>query len=535
MQSLILFHSGEEVGSWPLKTDAMIIGRSLGCDIRLSDPAISRKHCRFDKIGEKLFVTDLSKNGTLINGIPFTKTDVGPDDILTIGPWTARVDSSPEDLSVTVIEDVNPTKLLTCEDDAKDLSGRRIFFTAVSPDQEPVRLSFNKPEILIGTHSSCDLSVADRFVSKKHCKIILKDNLCTILDMGSTNGTFVRGIRIDQLTIPLSGRFCIGETEIRYSVEHTSDPSERPCASTMDYIAGNGRDMRKVFSLIEKVSQTDVTVLINGESGTGKELTAREIHNLSSRNLGPFVALNCGAIAPSIIESTLFGHEKGSFTGAFETHCGVFEQAQGGTLFLDEIGEMEINLQTRLLRVLEEKKIKRLGGREEIPVNFRLIAATNKDLLSLTKEGKFREDLFYRLFVFPITLPPLRKRAIDIPVLAQHFLKSEFSEPPKISDEALEKLQKHSWPGNIRELKNLMTRLALTSDSGAIDADDIEFIGAPISHDAEEKMDNHEKEIILNILKKTGGNKTKAADILGIARSTITYKINRYAIDLENL
>jgi transcriptional regulator with PAS, ATPase and Fis domain len=278
-----------------------------------------------------------------------------------------------------------------------------------------------------------------------------------------------------------------------------------------------------------------VTVLINGESGTGKELTAQEIHNLSNRNNGPFIPLNCGAIAPSIIESTLFGHERGSFTGAVEKHCGVFEQADGGTLFLDEIGEMDIDLQTRFLRVLEEKKIKRLGGRDEVPVNFRLIAATNKDLLLLTKEGKFREDLFYRLFVFPITLPPLRKRILDIPLLVEHFLDAESSIPSKISGDAILKLQGHNWPGNIRELKNLITRASLVSTSGSISADDIEFIDAPISHEDEQKMDNHEKEIISSALKKTSGNKTKAADMLGIARSTITYKINRYGIDLENL
>ncbi|TCW61675.1 sigma-54 dependent transcriptional regulator [Treponema sp. J25] len=238
-------------------------------------------------------------------------------------------------------------------------------------------------------------------------------------------------------------------------------------------IVGNSGALQKVKELIHQAANTEARVLITGENGTGKELVARAIHGLSSRQGGPFVTVNCAAIPETLIESELFGHEKGAFTDAISSRKGRFEQAHGGTLFLDEIGDMSLAAQAKVLRAIQEQKIERLGGEGSITVDVRIIAATNKDLEQACKEGTFREDLFFRLNVIPIHLPPLRDRPEDIPLLLHHFLKELHATPPQLSSEALETLQTYSWPGNIRELKNFAERLAIFSQKGVLSKEEI--------------------------------------------------------------
>jgi len=289
-------------------------------------------------------------------------------------------------------------------------------------------------------------------------------------------------------------------------------------------LIGRTPGMKKLFETIDKVAPTDSTVLIHGESGTGKELVARAIHKKSKRANKPFVAVNCAAIPENLLESELFGHERGSFTGALERKLGKFELADGGTLFLDEIGCMAAAMQAKLLRVLEGKTIERLGGEKSIPINVRIISATNIDFDREIKEGKFRHDLYYRLNVIPIPLIPLRQRKDDIHLFVDHFLKKFNKELNKgikgFSAGATEALMNYDWPGNVRELQNMIERVAVLSNREIISEDDV-----PVLSSAKNSLEGQEKELILKALKDCNNNHSRAARILGIPRSSLNSRI----------
>ncbi len=307
-------------------------------------------------------------------------------------------------------------------------------------------------------------------------------------------------------------------------------------------IIGASPGMKTVFDRIASVAKTDVPVLIEGESGTGKELVANAIHNLSSRKDKPFVKINCAAIPEHLFESELFGHERGAFTGATETRKGKFEYANGGTIFFDEIGDIPLVLQPKLLRVIEDHAITRLGGNATIAVDVRIIYATSKNLKELVKEGRFREELFYRINVVPIQLPPLRKRVEDIPYLIDHFLKyymKKYDKPElRISQEAYQALLSYHWPGNVRELKHAIERAAVLSKDGVITLSDlpeeISGLGIPCiseGYTLEESLRCFEREMIRRALKDAGGKKTEAARRLGISRKVLWKKIKDYEIE----
>ncbi len=299
--------------------------------------------------------------------------------------------------------------------------------------------------------------------------------------------------------------------------------------------------MQRMIELIKVVAKSNATVLITGESGTGKELVARAIHSQSHRQSKPFVAVSCAALPESLLESELFGHEKGSFTGAYARKKGKFEFANGGTLFLDEIGEMSANIQVHLLRVLEEKEFSRVGGNEPIRVDVRVVSATNRDLRKAIEKGEFREDLYYRLNVVPIELPPLRERKEDIPLLAQHFLnkfalenKKEVSE---LSPEATEFLLGYDWPGNVRELENAIERAAILAKDSLITIADLpqENMSLARSTMPGKNLREVEKEHILDVLGETGGNYSEAARLLGITRMTLYKKAREYSFSVKKI
>lgn len=307
-------------------------------------------------------------------------------------------------------------------------------------------------------------------------------------------------------------------------------------------IVGDSVAVRNVLSLIDKVAPTDSGVLITGESGTGKELVARSIHKRSQRAGSPFVVVNCGTLQETLLETELFGHEKGAFTGAIAAREGLFEVAHNGTLFLDEIGEMSTALQVKLLRALQEGEIRRLGSNRSILIDVRVIAATNVDLREAVRQGRFREDLFYRINVFPIEVPPLRARREDIRELVRHFLRSipvPGKGPFTISDEALEALVGYSWPGNVRELMNTIERMKILADGNVLDFASVpgevraglgEESGRPRPrwHDPGMSLAEVERLHILEVLRHTDGNKTKAAGILGITTRTLYNKLAEY-------
>ena len=326
-------------------------------------------------------------------------------------------------------------------------------------------------------------------------------------------------------------------------------------------LVGRSQPMQAVYRMITRVLRNDLTVLVLGESGTGKELVAEAIHQLGHRKEGPFVAVNTAAIPAELIESELFGHEKGAFTGAVARHVGKFEQAGGGTLFLDEIGDMPLEAQTRLLRALQSGRIRRVGGREEIAVDVRIIAATNKDLTPMIAAGTFREDLFYRLNVVPITLPPLRERADDVPALARHFLQLAAADGlprRRLEDSAAQLLARQPWRGNVRELRNFIYRLALLSREDAINAEGVDALLREAEHSAASQdggtvdgavaqwwhsqrpgeglvydaaLAAFERPLFIHALRETGGNQLQAARLLGINRNTLRKRLTDLAID----
>ncbi len=300
----------------------------------------------------------------------------------------------------------------------------------------------------------------------------------------------------------------------------------------LENIVGSSPAMRKVFGMIRQTAPTDATVLLLGPSGTGKELAAHAIHNLSKRAKGPFVAVEIASINPNLLESELFGHEKGAFTGADARRAGRFEAANGGTLFLDEISEMSLELQVKLLRVLQEREFQRMGSNETIKTDIRIVAATNRDLAAYVREGKFREDLYYRLNVIAMRLPALKDREGDVPLLVNRFVR-EFG-GKSVTPEAMRLLEAYQWPGNVRELRNMVERMCVLSPSGEIGVDDVpdEVKGVGVQAlSAMGTLEETEKAQIAAVLKEVGGNRTEAAKRLGISRRTIYRKIVEYGLE----
>jgi len=311
-------------------------------------------------------------------------------------------------------------------------------------------------------------------------------------------------------------------------------------------IVFTGEVMKKVMAQIDRVAPTETRVCILGETGTGKELVARALHEKSPRKLGPFVAINCAAVPAELIESELFGHEKGSFTGATARHVGKFEQADHGTLFLDEIGDMPLTMQAKLLRVLEESEIERIGTSKPTPVDVRVIVATHRNLEAQVHDGKFRQDLFHRIFVFPIALPPLRERREDVPALVAHFCAQVCAQngwkPITFTSEAVDALTQYSWPGNVRELRNMVERIMLLASSSEVDAATVESVLTPSTLQAKtsvgsgplaNRVETFEREVILAELRRANYHITNAAKSLGLERSHLYKKAEQLGIDIR--
>lgn len=306
-------------------------------------------------------------------------------------------------------------------------------------------------------------------------------------------------------------------------------------------IVGTSRVMIDVYNRIARVAAIDAPVLIYGETGAGKELVARAIHRNSTRSEAPFTVINCGALTETLLEAELFGHERGAFTGAVGSRKGLFESAAGGTVFLDEISETSLSFQVKLLRVIQEREIRRVGGNDTIGVDVRTVAATNRDLRERVRTGQFRDDLFHRLNVVKISVPPLRERAGDVAVLAAYFLKAygeEYGRPARLLPEAMKAIERHDWPGNVRELKNAVERAVAFSDDGVIGPDDLDLDDAGEDDVAETapasgSLEQVERDHIVRTLRETGGNIKKSAEILGIERRTLYNKAKRLGIDLK--
>ena len=372
-----------------------------------------------------------------------------------------------------------------------------------------------------------------------------------VLTAFGTVATSVEAMRLGAVTmlekpIPVADL----EREVRSAVANGAEVAAGLTAATFAGLVGNSPSIREVFDTLVRVAPSNSSVLITGESGTGKELVAQAIHRLSRRAMAPLVAVNCAAIPEHLLESELFGHVRGAFTGAQQARTGRFKLADGGTIFLDEIGELPFLLQGKLLRVLQERVIEPLGGNKPEPVDFRVIAATNKDLEALAAEGKFRLDLFYRLNVVPLVLPPLRERSDDVPALVPHFLDKVSAKDLSFAPDAMEALERYGWPGNVRELQNLVERLAVLKGSGEIGLSDLPApiraaaanppaSAAPASDgstalppegiDLYAALAELEDRLINEALERSGGNKNQAAKILKLNRTTLVEKLKKRA------
>jgi two-component system NtrC family response regulator len=358
-----------------------------------------------------------------------------------------------------------------------------------------------------------------------------KENALRAIAQGAYD-FFYKPIQVDELKVVLRRAFHISQLE-----REQRTLQQRLSRDTFEDMLGMCRKMQDVFSVIRKISTTEAPVLIMGESGTGKELVARAIHRLSIRKDKPFIVINCGAIPENLLESELFGHEKGAFTGAHIQRKGRIEMTEGGTLFLDEIGELPFSLQVKILRFLQEKVIERVGGREQIEVDARVIAATNRDLKEAMRDGRFREDLFFRLGVILVSLPPLREREGDVILLAKAFLERYADENRKkvkgFTNQAINAIEQYTWPGNVRELENRIKRAVIMADGRKITSADLELETLQPEYERmglKEARDALEKELIIKALARNQGNVTKAAIDLEVSRPTLYDLMEKFGI-----
>jgi DNA-binding NtrC family response regulator len=398
--------------------------------------------------------------------------------------------------------------------------------------------------VVVGAHASCELVLHDPQVSRRHAELAIVTDGIRIKDLGSTNGTWWQGSRVGEVVVPAGATVQFGATPVRIAAADAPSlpPSDRDRFGLM---AGKSLAMRELFAVLEMASPTDATVLVEGESGTGKELAARAIHEASARAREPFVTVDCSAIAESLIDSHLFGHVRGAFTGADRDRKGAFVEATGGTLFLDELGELPLPAQAKLLRALEAQTVQPVGADRSVQVDTRVIAATHRDLARMVAAKEFRFDLFYRLAVVHVALPPLRERLEDLPHLIGTFYQRRGSEPGPIDGDNLERLRRHAWPGNVRELRNVLERawalsgpkasfreLRLWLDPGAaqVQSSEVVDIALPFKDAKERWNDQFERRYVAMVFADNANNVTRAAEHAGLSRRHFRELLYKHAI-----
>jgi transcriptional regulator with PAS, ATPase and Fis domain len=433
-----------------------------------------------------------------------------------------------------------PLTLTTLRSDAVEVPN--IELTVSPPGGAVSTVKLEVMPLLVGTSAECDVVLVDPRVSRRHCTIALTERGVMIRDLGSKNGTFVEAVRVVESWLQPGKRATVGDSSITLRV--AGAPSLVPISQSARFgeAIGASIPMRALFAKLERAATTAETILLLGESGTGKELLARGIHDASPWSSGPFVVLDCGAVAPNLIEGELFGYLKGAFTGADRARAGLFEQAAGGTLFIDEIGELPLELQPKLLRALEARQFRRLGGGKDTRFEARVVAATHRDLLSCVAAGTFREDLYYRLAVVEAIVPPLRERAEDISLLVQRFLASQ-TPPRTLSDlppNAIELLKSHSWPGNVRELRNTVSRLILfpylgeqaftKSTERAEESLVAKVTSLPLREARGVMLEQFERTYVAAKLRDHAGNVTRAAESMGVSRQFVHRLMERYGL-----
>lgn len=412
----------------------------------------------------------------------------------------------------------------------------------------------------VGKKEDNDFRVSDKTVSRNHMEIEHTRDCFLLRDKDSTNGTYINGTRVKEAYLEPGDHIKLGNTVLEFHAFDEKVKIEPSKNNFFGELVGSSNKMRQIFGILEKISPTYATVVIEGETGTGKDLVAKAIHNFSPRKNRPFIVFDCGAVAPNLIESELFGHEKGAFTGAIRSRRGAFEEANGGTIFIDEIGDLGLDLQPKLLRALEQREVRRVGSNLPTPIDVRVICATNRNLKKEVSEGRFREDLYYRLSVVKISIPPLREKPEDIPLILEKFLREgKFNKKPdgslriaRIEDDSLKVLERYQWPGNVRELQNVIERAASVAEVNSISKQHIDFVFQEIEHEEEHTeelkvmkdmpfkeakqkvVEVFEKDYLVDLLKRNNYNLSKAAREAGIDRKHIRNLLRKHGIPTKD-
>ena len=536
MPELAFFRHGEELLRVALG-DETTIGRSADCDVCLPDPSLSRVQASVERRPEGFFLRDRSGNGTRVGDADVDEARLTTGAELAFGTWRALFrEEGTEAPDATAV---------------RGLTGIR---TLPTPAPAPMRLRVRDrgrerlvplPDagVSVGSLPGNDVVLDDPFVSGRHLRIDRPAGRWEVADLGSTNGTLLGGVRVYRCELPPGLPLTVGDSEM---VLEPGAAREGRLPGSYEGMFSVDPGMRRVFDLVDRIAPASESVVILGETGTGKELVARALHARSPRRDGPFIPVNCAAIPETLMESELFGHEKGAFSGAERQRKGAFEEADGGTLFLDEIGEMALDLQAKLLRALESGEVKRVGSSRPIQVSVRVLSATHRDLSAQVRAGRFREDLFFRLCVVPLNVPPLRARQGDVRALAQRFLDAAAPRGLQLawSEEALRRLETYDWPGNVRQLRNVVQRALLLRGEGsvlpasAVTFEDLRPSSGPGGDDATLylpglTMEDVEREAIRLSLRRHRGRRSAVVRELGIAKSTVMKRIAQWKLQDE--
>jgi two-component system response regulator AtoC len=552
---LVIHVEGAQPPSWvvDLPEDGEVtFGRSRGATVVLETEKVSRLHARFRRRGDRIEVEDLeSRNGTRINGEKITGIRVlAPGDEITIGPATVFSGSASPIVRRSRIVDADAFDLrLAAELDHATRYRHRVALVMLRiPDDNVAEALARSIRVmdLVGDFGGDQFALLLPRLSRDEAEVTLR----RLID--EARGLHA-DIRAGVAIAPDDGHtadelFSRSRAALRQA--RTGGAlvfGARPAAADADAVVVESPAMRRIYTLVERIADSSLSVLILGETGVGKEIVSEAIHQRSSRRNGPLVKINCASLPENLLESELFGHERGSFTGADRRKIGFFEAATGGTIFLDEIGEMQYSLQAKLLRVLERKVVTRVGGTDEIPVDVRVVAATHRDVESEVRANRFREDLYFRLAGFTLVVPPLRDRPEEIVPMAEHFVRQVAGElnqpPPALTDDARTSLRAHDWPGNVRELKNAIERAVVVQAGDAISADDLPDrvrdagrrarntpITGGMGDHLRDQLADLEREAIVEALALFGGNQTKTAQRLGISRRALIYKLERLGL-----
>jgi DNA-binding NtrC family response regulator len=437
------------------------------------------------------------------------------------------------------------------EDGRPQVPVRQFVLRVTSGPDEGVAYTSAGERVTIGSAEGADLVLRDRTVSRFHCEITVNQDEVLVTDLGSRNRTLVNGVSIVAAHLHDRAVLTIGRTKLKFGLGSENVLVPLSGAERFGQLVGRSTQMRAVFALLERAARTEVTVLVLGETGTGKDVAAESIHRESERRDGPFVVVDCGAVPPTLLDNELFGHERGAFTGATEEHPGAVESADGGTLFIDEVGELPLHLQPKLLRLLDTRTTQRIGSTRRLPVNVRLIAATNRDLKVEVNARRFRPDLYYRLAVLQVRLPPLRERRGDVPLLVEEFLAAAGAAGGQAAagaaggqaaavlrdPVAVEALGNHRWPGNVRELRNYVERCVALGRLAPPSPDDTHETTPPTIdfeqplRDARERwLRSFERPYLEGLLRRHEHNVTAAARAAGVDRAYLYRLLARYAI-----